>query len=299
MVAFHIPGSLRGFADGAGLVEIDCAPDTARDALEVLFARCPGLRDRVLDEQGGLRPHVNVFVGDECVRFTGGLETPMSGAREVFVIPAVSGGADRDHPDTRPVPSLGPPTLLRRWARKLLALLGWRVEIAWPPVPKCVIIVYPHTSNWDFLLGYLAKIAVGIPAHWIGKDTLFRWPVAGLLRRMGGIPVNRRESTGLIGQLAREFERRSWMWLALAPEGTRSYADHWKSGFYHLALKAKVPLGLAFIDYRARVLGLETYLTLTGDEKADLESIREVYAGKVGKHPDQAGEIRLRPERTP
>jgi Acyltransferase len=191
------------------------------------------------------------------------------------------------------VPTPSEPTLVRRGARGLLSLFGWRVEITWPPVPKCIIVFYPHTSNWDFVVGYLGKIAAGLPAHWIAKDTLFHWPFGGLLRRMGGIPVNRREPTGLIRHLAVEIQRRPWMWLAVAPEGTRSYTDHWKSGFYRLALAANVPVGLAFIDYRNGVLGLTTYLSLTGREDADLDRIRAAYAGKVGKHPDQAGPIRF------
>jgi 1-acyl-sn-glycerol-3-phosphate acyltransferase len=196
--------------------------------------------------------------------------------------------------DARVVP---PPriTLAGRWSGRLLRLLGWRVEVVWPPVPRCVIVVYPHTSNWDFVVGYLAKLAAGLPAHFVGKDTIFRGPFAPVLRRMGGIPVNRREATGLIAQLVREFERRPRMWLAIAPEGTRRWVDRWKSGFYHLALAARVPVGLAYLDYRARVVGLTEYLDLTGDEEADLDRIRRAYAGKVGRHPEQAGEIRLRP----
>lgn len=182
----------------------------------------------------------------------------------------------------------------RGWAARALALLGWRVEVL-PPPPRCLIVVYPHTSNWDFLWGYLAKLAVALPVHFVGKDTLFRPPLGGLLRRMGGIPVNRREPAGLLEGLAREFDRRPRMLLAIAPEGTRSYTDRWKSGFYRLALAAKVPVGLAFIDYRAREVGLRTYLTLTGDEERDLERIRAAYEGKVGKRPALAAPIRLRP----
>jgi 1-acyl-sn-glycerol-3-phosphate acyltransferase len=156
-----------------------------------------------------------------------------------------------------------------------------------------VIVVYPHTSNWDFVVGYLARVAVNLPVHWIGKDELFRWPFAAMFRRMGGIPVNRRENTGLIGQLALEFRRRTWLWLAVAPEGTRAHTDAWRSGFYHLALAANVPVGLAFIDYGSRVVGLETYLTLTGNEQEDLRRIRAAYAGKIGRHPSNAGEIRF------
>lgn len=180
-------------------------------------------------------------------------------------------------------------------ASAVLRALGWRVAITPPAVPRCVIIVYPHTSNWDFVVGYLARVAADLPLHWVGKDTLFRWPFAGLLRWMGGIPVNRREHTGFIHELAREVRRRSRMWIVLAPEGTRARTDGWKSGFYHLALEAGVPVGLGYIDYRARVVGLDTYLELTGDEAVDLGRIRSAYAGKVGRHPDQASEIRFRP----
>ncbi|HSN91600.1 MAG TPA: lysophospholipid acyltransferase family protein [Anaeromyxobacteraceae bacterium] len=196
--------------------------------------------------------------------------------------------------EARPEPSPRP-AVARRWAGWLLRLLRWRVEVVWPPGPKCVIVVYPHTSNWDFVIGYLARLAVGIPAHFVGKDTLFRGPFAAVLRWMGGIPVNRREPTGLIAQLVGEFARRRRMWLAIAPEGTRRYVDRWRSGFYRLALAANVPVGLAYLDWRARVVGLTRYLTLSGDEEADLGRIREAYAGKVGKHPEQAGKIQLRP----
>ena len=181
----------------------------------------------------------------------------------------------------------------RGWARSLLALAGWRVEVTLPPGPKCVIAVYPHTSNWDFFVGYLAKLAAGLPLHFVGKHTIFRWPLGPVLRRMGGIPVDRSAPAGLLPQLLREMEARPWMWLAIAPEGTRAKVDRWKSGFYRLAVAAKVPIGLAYIDYAARVVGLTTYLAPTGDEEVDLARIRAAYAGKVGKRPELAGEIRF------
>lgn len=190
-----------------------------------------------------------------------------------------------------------PPSARRRLAGWLLALFGWRVELRWPTSPKVVVIVYPHTSNWDFVLGYLARLVMGLPTTWIGKHTIFRWPVAGLLRRMGGIPVNRGHAAGLIDWLAREFARRPTLCLALSPEGTRAHLDHVKSGFYRLALAAGVPVGLAFIDFGTRVIGLDTWLELTGDEAVDLARIREAYAGRTGRHPAKASEIRFRPER--
>jgi 1-acyl-sn-glycerol-3-phosphate acyltransferase len=186
-----------------------------------------------------------------------------------------------------------PPTLVQRLARRLLAAFGWRVQIAWPP-PRCVIVVYPHTSNWDFVVGYLARLAAALPVQWIGKDTLFRGPLGPLFRGMGGIPVNRSAPAGMVEQLARELSGRDTFRLAIAPEGTRARTDRWKSGFYRLALAARVPVGLAFIDFGAREVGVTTYLDLSGDEEADLARIREAYRGRRGKRPENAGEIRFR-----
>ena len=178
-------------------------------------------------------------------------------------------------------------------ATRILALLGWRVEVDLPPGPKGILVVYPHTSNWDFPIGYLVKLSMGLPLSFVGKDTLFRWPLGGLLRRMGGIPANRRERTGLVAQLVAEFRRRDWMWLAISPEGTRKHVSHWKSGFYRLALAADVPVGFAWIDWGARVVGLHDYLRMTGDRTADMERIRAIYSGKRGLRREQEGEISL------
>jgi 1-acyl-sn-glycerol-3-phosphate acyltransferase len=180
-------------------------------------------------------------------------------------------------------------------ARTVLRLLGWRVDVVPPPGRRGIIIFYPHTSNWDFVVGYLAKVAVGLDAQFLGKHTIFRWPFGAALRRMGGIPVDRRAPAGVTAELLRRFREEPRFWLALAPEGTRRYTDHWKSGFYRLAVEAGVPLGLAFADYRTRVVGVTAYLDLTGDEAQDFGRLRDFYADKRGKHPAQASDIRLRP----
>jgi len=186
------------------------------------------------------------------------------------------------------------PSLLRRAALGLLALAGWRSVLVWPPEPRGVIIVYPHTSNWDFVLGMLFKVGNYLPANWIGKKEMFPWPFTGLLKWLGGIPLDRKRSKGFLDALVEEFRRRDWMWVAIAPEGTRSHTDHLKSGFYQIALAADVPVALAYIDYGTRTLGIDTYVRMTGDRDADMAKIREFYANKRGHRPELAGELRLR-----
>lgn len=189
--------------------------------------------------------------------------------------------------------SAPPAGLLSRFCSALLGLAGWKVVLKWPPGPKAVIIFYPHTSNWDFVIGILARYAVAIPVRWVGKHTLFRAPFGPLFRKLGGMPVDRRKSIGLVAQLSGEFGRCNELYLAIAPEGTRRKTDHWKSGFYRLAVAAGVPLGLAFIDYPGRRIGIERYLDLTGREEEDLGCIRAYYADKRGRHPGKASDIRF------
>lgn len=185
-------------------------------------------------------------------------------------------------------------TLRQRGAIALLGAFGWRGVLAWPPTPKGIIIVYPHTSNWDFIIGLLYRFGTGLPVRWVGKHTLFRWPFRWLFVRLGGVPIDRREPGGVVSALLAEFSRQEWMWLALAPEGTRSRTDHWKSGFYRIAVAGELPIGLGFIDYTTRSIGIDTYLTPSGDQEQDLERIRSFYADKHGHRPAQSGEIRLR-----
>jgi 1-acyl-sn-glycerol-3-phosphate acyltransferase len=186
------------------------------------------------------------------------------------------------------------PSLLRRSALGLLRLVGWRSVMVWPPEPKGVIIVYPHTSNWDFILGMLFKVGNGLPANWIGKTEMFPWPFTGLLKWLGGIPLDRKQTTGFLEALLDEFRRRDWIWVAIAPEGTRSHTDHLKSGFYQVSVAADVPVALAYIDYGTKTLGIDTYVRMTGDRDADMATLRDFYSGKRGRRPEMAGELRLR-----
>lgn len=180
------------------------------------------------------------------------------------------------------------------WAAWLLARLGWRYEFAVPPGPRCVIIVYPHTSNWDFVWGILVLWASGWPLNWVGKHSLFVGPFNWLFRRWGGIPVNRKAAEGFIANLAATMQAQPQMLLVIAPEGTRKMTDRWKSGFYRLALAANVPLGLAYIDYATRKAGIESYMMLSGNEQQDMAQIAAVYQHRRGYDQSKAAPIRLR-----
>lgn len=184
------------------------------------------------------------------------------------------------------------------FGRWVLRQLGWKTLYVPPPGPKSVIVVYPHTSNWDFPMGALARADFGLRCHFIAKQSLFRGAFGRWFASVGGIPVNRESPEGFIGALLEEFRRRDEFHLVFTPEGTRSYAPYWKSGFYRLALAAQVPLGLAFIDYAHREAGIGAWLTLSGDEEEDLEQIRAFYAGRHGKHPELEGPIRFAPDAT-
>ena len=189
------------------------------------------------------------------------------------------------------------PSLTQRICGSILRLCGWTVVFRWPPVPKCVVIFYPHTSNWDFVWGVLAYLSLGWRIRWCAKDTWFRWPVGILARALGGIPVNRREHTGFVGQLKRKYERAQELYIVITPEGTRSRTDHWKSGFYRLALATGTPVGLAFIDVPTKRIGVDTYIALSAREEDDLARFRAYYSDKRGFHPELQGDIRFLPAR--
>ena len=184
--------------------------------------------------------------------------------------------------------------MISRLAALILKLFGWSTVYSPAPGPKSVIVVYPHTTNWDFPLGLLFRAKHRFGLHWAGKDTLFRWPFTGLFVWLGGIPINRREHKGQISQLAEAFSRSDSFCLCLAPEGTRAKTDHWKTGFYRLALEVDVPLGLAFIDYGRKQIGVERWVKLSGNIEADLEQLRTYYADKTACYPEKAGDIRFK-----
>jgi 1-acyl-sn-glycerol-3-phosphate acyltransferase len=184
-------------------------------------------------------------------------------------------------------------------ARGLLRLLGWKLVFDGLPAPQGVLIVYPHTSNWDFPVGMLAKWAMGLQATFWAKDTLFRWPLVGWwMRWVGGLPVDRSAPRGMVGQMVDELraarEQGRFRWLVVAPEGTRSLGEGWRSGFYHVAREADVPVALAHIDFATRSLGVRRCVRLSGDRDADMAEIADDLAGVRGHRPELAAPIRLK-----
>ncbi|KAB8045093.1 1-acyl-sn-glycerol-3-phosphate acyltransferase [Janthinobacterium aquaticum] len=189
------------------------------------------------------------------------------------------------------------PTWRQRSALRVLNLFGWRLRFRPLPGPRGIVVVYPHTSNWDFPIGLFGKWALDLPFRWLAKDSLFRGPLGKIMRYLGGEPVDRSTTSNTIETQAQRMLAADWYWLAITPEATRSYRPNWRSGFYHLALAAKVPLVLVYIDYPSKVLGLVDHLTLTGDKEADMAAIAAVYANYKGLHPEDAAPIVLSDKR--
>lgn len=185
----------------------------------------------------------------------------------------------------------------QRAALRLLHLAGWQLRFKPLPGPHGLLVVYPHTSNWDFIVGLLTKWAIGLPFRWLGKDSLFKGPLGVLMRHWGGMAVERSTSSGATERLAATMRAAPWCWIAITPEATRGYKPHWRSGFYHLARAARVPLLLVYIDYPNRELGLVDSLLLTGDQAADMAAIARVYAGRHGRFPHCEAPIVLAPPR--
>jgi 1-acyl-sn-glycerol-3-phosphate acyltransferase len=173
-----------------------------------------------------------------------------------------------------------------------LRLSGWRVDGAFPAVPKYVIIVAPHTSNWDFTLGVALVFAVELRVSWLGKQAIFKAPFKKFLRWLGGIPVDRTASHGVVGECVRAFESAPALMLALAPEGTRKGVSHWKTGFYLIAAKAGVPIMPVGFDYREHVIRLMPLFHPTGNLEQDLSHLQSLFSHVHGlreRPADKAG----------
>jgi 1-acyl-sn-glycerol-3-phosphate acyltransferase len=185
--------------------------------------------------------------------------------------------------------------LLRSVAFLWVKISGWRLQGELPPVHRFVLIAAPHTSNWDLPVMLCAALLFRMKLYWMGKNAIFRPPFAGIVRWLGGIPIDRSAANNLVAQSVALYRDQESLVLVVPPEGTRQKVRHWKTGFYYIALGAQVPIVMGFLDYKHKLAGFGPTVIPTGDIEADMQAIRAFYAGITGKHPDASGTADVRP----
>lgn len=172
-----------------------------------------------------------------------------------------------------------------RWVgRSVLRLCGWRVAGEFPDVPRMVLVIAPHSSFWDGILGIAGMLALGVRIEFMIKAELFRGPLGWFLRWVGGVPINRSRAHGAVQQAVARFKREGSTWILIAPEGTRRRVEHWKTGFWHIARAADVPVFCTYFHYPARTMGLGVLMQPTDDVDADMARLRQWYLPFVGKN---------------
>jgi 1-acyl-sn-glycerol-3-phosphate acyltransferase len=180
--------------------------------------------------------------------------------------------------------------------RAWLKVFGWELETVTPPTAKFVLVAMPHTSGWDLPFMLATSYVMDVPISWMGKKELFAPPFGWFMRALGGIAIDRSRHHNTVSWAVEQFEKADRLVLAVPAKGTRAKTKHWKSGFYHIALGAKVPVGLARLDYGRKRCGVGAFLTPTGDVRADMDRVRAFYATVTAKFPELEGEPRLREE---
>lgn len=168
-----------------------------------------------------------------------------------------------------------------------MRLIGWRFEGPFPDVPKCVLIVAPHTSNWDFPVGVMAMYALGIRGTFLGKHTLFRFPLGVLMRFLGGVPVDRAAAGDVVGETVKHVQAHPGALIVLSPEGTRSLTTRWKSGFYRIAERGQLPILPIGFDYARKTIVFHPLFTVTGDLDRDVAALQALYRPSMAKFPAQ------------
>lgn len=172
-------------------------------------------------------------------------------------------------------------------ARFIMKLIGWKVINHIPPdVKKCVVMMAPHTSNWDFLLGWIGYGSIGIHSKYLMKKEAFFFPAGMIFSAMGAIPVDRKSSTNIVHQVGEMFNKSDSLYITITPEGTRSLNRNWKRGFYYIAENAGVPIALGFLDYKSKVGGIGKMVYPSGDYDRDLIEIEAFYSDIIGLHPE-------------
>jgi 1-acyl-sn-glycerol-3-phosphate acyltransferase len=176
-------------------------------------------------------------------------------------------------------------TLYHYLARILMRLMGWRIDGELPDLLKFVLIGAPHTSNWDFLLFLGVIFSLRANVHFMGKAELFRFPIGWFFRFCGGVPVDRKKSTGLVEQMVKVCNESQQFILTIAPEGTRHHVTEWKRGFYHIAKSAGIPIVMAIVDGKHKTVRIGQVFYPTKDMEEDMKTIRGVFEGVAGIKP--------------
>lgn len=173
----------------------------------------------------------------------------------------------------------------RQIGNGILRWMGWRLAGDLPDLPKIVAIVAPHTSNWDWILGMGAMFSWGVRIAWLGKDSLFRGILNRPMRWLGGVPVDRSAAQGTVVQIIDEFRRRDQLVLVISPEGTRKKVSRWKTGFYHIAYGAGVPICPISLDYAQKIITLHPLFYPQGNAEEEIDQLREMFRHVPGKFP--------------
>ena len=171
---------------------------------------------------------------------------------------------------------------------KFLLLLGWNISL-WKPegIKKAVVVMGPHTSNWDFVLGRLAFYMMHLQGRYLVKKDIFFFPLGLILKALGAIPVDRSKNNNMVDYVAKLFKEKEELYVVFTPEGTRSYNPNWKKGFYHVAQKAGVPIYICYIDFKTKTGGFDQLFYPTGDVEADIKYIKSVLSKYEGKYPEK------------
>ena len=177
--------------------------------------------------------------------------------------------------------------LVAGFGRLMLTMRGWKIEGNFPDCAKFVMIVAPHTSNWDVPVGLMAKFALRLKCRFIAKHSLFWWPLGAILRAVGGIPINRAAASDFVDDTVRIFSARKELVLIITPEGTRAKVERWKSGFHRIARAVGVPVVLVVFDYNRKVVRLGPAFSATDDYERDLAAIQSHITASMARHPER------------
>ncbi|MBU8910047.1 MAG: lysophospholipid acyltransferase family protein [Desulfobacterales bacterium] len=164
--------------------------------------------------------------------------------------------------------------------------MGWETKGKIPDIKKFVLIAAPHSSNWDFVFFLLIVFKFKMSIHWMGKHTMFKWPFKWLLKRLGGIPIDRSGKSNIVQSMVEAFEKSKKLIITIAPSGTREKVMKWKTGFYHIASQAKVPIVCGYIDYKQKIIGIGPVFNPSSDIRANMTSIKAFYAQFSGKYTE-------------